>query len=186
MSSVPRRRMTADEFLLWVMERPEGERYELVRGEVLAMAPEKNRHNLVKLETAIALRSSIRRAGLDCTVLGDGATVVIDKHSAYEPDVTVQCGALDLDATTADRPMVLVEVLSASTSRIDTGEKLEAYFGLPSVMHYLILNSDTQSVIHHARAEDDTIVTRIVSDGELSLKPPGFRVKVLDLFPQGP
>jgi Uma2 family endonuclease len=34
------RRMTVDEFLAWLDGGPEGARYELVAGEVVAMAPE--------------------------------------------------------------------------------------------------------------------------------------------------
>jgi hypothetical protein len=37
MKALPGKRMTADEFIFWAMQRPEGERYELVGGEVVAM-----------------------------------------------------------------------------------------------------------------------------------------------------
>ena len=36
--------MTADEFIAWVMRQPEGQRYELVAGEVVGMAPERAGH----------------------------------------------------------------------------------------------------------------------------------------------
>ena len=41
--------MTATEFLDWSEMLPEGRRYELVSGEPIATAPERNRHNLVKM-----------------------------------------------------------------------------------------------------------------------------------------
>ena len=41
MTAPARRRMTADEFLDWAMAQPDGERYELVAGEIVAMAPER-------------------------------------------------------------------------------------------------------------------------------------------------
>ncbi len=37
-------RMTADEFIAWAMQQPEGQRYELVAGEVVGMAPERAGH----------------------------------------------------------------------------------------------------------------------------------------------
>jgi Uma2 family endonuclease len=37
----PPGRMTVDQFLAWLDEGPEGVRYELVAGEVVAMAPER-------------------------------------------------------------------------------------------------------------------------------------------------
>jgi Uma2 family endonuclease len=42
------KRMTADEFLVWAMEQPEGERFELVAGEVVAMIPERVAHGRMK------------------------------------------------------------------------------------------------------------------------------------------
>jgi Uma2 family endonuclease len=40
--------MTADEFIAWAMQQPEGQHYELVAGEVVAMAPERAAHGRMK------------------------------------------------------------------------------------------------------------------------------------------
>ncbi|MGH7248837.1 MAG: Uma2 family endonuclease, partial [Pseudomonadota bacterium] len=50
---------------------------------------ERVEHGEVKLAAAIALRMAIMRAGLNCYALGDGMTVRIDDHTAYEPDALV-------------------------------------------------------------------------------------------------
>ena len=73
--------MTVAEFLTWASAQVRG-RYELVRGEVVAMAPERAQHNLVKLEVVLALRNAVKRAGLPCTVFTDGMTVVIARSGA--------------------------------------------------------------------------------------------------------
>ena len=52
--ALPKQRMKVPEFLAWAEAQPQG-RYELVNGEVLVMAPERVRHNLVKLAVARAL-----------------------------------------------------------------------------------------------------------------------------------
>ncbi len=54
MTAVPKHRMTVAEFLPWAAAQDRG-RYELVRGEVVAMAPERARHNIVKKSIARAL-----------------------------------------------------------------------------------------------------------------------------------
>ena len=91
--------MTVPEFLAWAAKQPRG-RYELVRGEVVAMAPERARHNLVKAAVFRALRDAVARAGVPCTVFTDGMTVVTDNDNSREPDAAVQCGiATDLDST---------------------------------------------------------------------------------------
>ena len=178
----PSSTMTTAEFLRWAEERPEGERYELLAGRPVSMAPERNRHNLVKIDCWLSLRQAIRAAGLDCTVLGDGATVEIDDRNAYEPDVTVQCGEpIDVDAVVAAHPTLLVEVLSPSTKGVDSSDKLLGYFQLPSVRHYLVVDPVRQAVIHHRRVEDG-IATALLREGTLSLDPPGIEVDVSSFF----
>ena len=54
-------RMTADEFIAWAMEQPKGERYELVGGEVVGMAPERVAHARVKARVFNALADAIER-----------------------------------------------------------------------------------------------------------------------------
>jgi Uma2 family endonuclease len=175
--------MTVDEFLAWAAAQPRG-RYELVRGEVVAMAPERARHNIVKLAVARALDDAVKRAGLPCTVFTDGMTVVIDNEHAREPDAAVQCGvSTDLDSMILEAPLVVIEITSPSSERGDTGEKLVEYFSVPSIRHYLIVNPTKKVVVHHARNEAGDISTRISSSGELSLIPPGMTIPVRDLLP---
>jgi Uma2 family endonuclease len=175
MQSKPRR-MTAAEFLAWASAQPRG-RYELVRGEVVAMAPERARHNLAKAAVYLALKDAVERAGLPCTVFTDGMTVVIDNDHAREPDAAVQCGvATDLDTMVLEAPAIVVEITSPSTERDDTGDKLVEYFSVPSIHHYLIVNPVKKVVIHHRRSPAGDIATSFRSSGEIALTPPGFTV----------
>jgi Uma2 family endonuclease len=178
--------MSADEFLAWALEQPHG-RYELAAGEVIAMAPERAGHAFVKHDAAQALKEAVAAAGLDCQVFPDGMAVRIDEATVYEPDASVRCGPkLAADDIELTDPMVVVEVLSPSSRAQDTGAKLEAYFRLPSVRHYLIVNTGTRSVIHHARQAEGAIATRIRSGdgagGELRLDPPGITLRPADFF----
>ncbi|MEM7583175.1 MAG: Uma2 family endonuclease [Acidobacteriota bacterium] len=174
--------MTAEDFLLWIDSLSEGPRYELVAGEPVAMAPERNRHNLVKAECWLALRQAVRSAGIRCTVLSDGATVRVDEDNVYEPDVTVQCGEpIDLDATAATHPTILVEVLSPATKGVDSSNKLLGYFQLPSVQHYLVVDPAKRAVIHHYRSGSG-IGTSLLHEGSLRLDPPGIDLEITDFF----
>ncbi|HEX6000480.1 MAG TPA: Uma2 family endonuclease [Hyphomicrobiaceae bacterium] len=178
------RRMKVAEFLDWAITQPRG-RYELVRGEVVAMAPERALHNVVKAEVYVALRDAIKRAGLPCTAFGDGMTVVIDDEHAREPDAAVQCGVeFDPDMLILEAPLIVVEVTSPSSERDDTGEKLVEYFSAPSIQHYLIVNPVKNVVIHHARGQGGDITTRIASSGDIDLTPPGMKVPVAELLPE--
>lgn len=181
----PPERMTVAEFLPWAEEaRARGEgRYELVDGIVHAMNAERVAHGETKLAVAVALLSSIRRAGLPCHVMPDGATVVVDDSTAYEPDALVYCGERANPAGIAiSDPIILVEVISPSTGHIDRGDKLKNYFKIPAVQHYLMVYPDQRMVVHHQRADAGTLTTRISHDGELRLDPRGLIVPVAELF----
>lgn len=168
-------RMTADQFIDWAMQQPEGEHYELAGGEVVAMAPERVGHARAKLHITNRLNAAIAAAGAPCEAIIDGPAVVVDANTVYEPDALVRCGAaLDGDTVRISDPVVVVEVLSRATKGRDTGAKLADYFRLPSVRHYLIVRAEDRVLIHHARGDDGAILTRIVRDGPIPLDPPGI------------
>jgi Uma2 family endonuclease len=176
--------MTAAEFIAWAMEQPDGARYELVAGEVVGMAPERASHSRVKKRVARLLDDAIENAGLECEAFTDGMAVQVSADTAYEPDALVRCGPpVPDDTVEISDPVVVVEVLSPSTRARDAGAKLADYFLLPSVRHYLIVDTKKRTVIHHARAGGGAeIATRIVRDGALRLDPPGVALDVAELF----
>ena len=181
MDSAPKSHMTVDEFLEWA-EAQEG-RYELYNGQVYAMSPERSGHALMKFAVQVALADAIRKAGLACTMYPDGMTVRISEDTAHEPDALVYCGPpLPDQALEVPGPVVVVEVLSPSTRRIDASAKLRGYFSLPSVHHYLIVDPGKPPLIHHQRQGDETILTRLLGDGVLRLNPPGLEIDINALF----
>ena len=138
--------MTADEFVQWAVRT--GFRGELVAGEAVAMSPERYEHGRVKGAAFIALRDAIRRAGLPCQAIVDSVAVRVDAETIYQPDVLLRCGPrLPGDTVVVPDPIVLVEVLSPSTATTDAGAKLEDYFRIPSVLHYLMPRPDRGTVL---------------------------------------
>jgi Uma2 family endonuclease len=181
MSTLAHRRMTVDEFLVWA-EGQEG-RWELYNGVPYAMSPERTRHIKVKYAVQTALLQAIRRAGAPCHMLADGAGIRISRHVMHIPDALVYCGEeLPDDAIEVPNPVILVEVASPSTRRIDASLKLTGYFSLPSVHHYLIVDPDGPPVIHHRRQAEGPILTSLVHEGTLSLSPPGIEFAVAEMF----
>src|SRR5215468_8950801 len=90
MTTLPKQRMKVPEFLAWANEQLDAN-YELVDGEVVAMAPERLRHILVKAAVYRSLDDAVKAAGLPCTVFPDGAGVVINDSTNRIPDASVQC-----------------------------------------------------------------------------------------------
>jgi Uma2 family endonuclease len=181
MNVLTKPRMTVDQFLAWAQELPG--RYELLRGEAYRMAPESTGHAEVKAAVYAALRAIVRRRNLPCHVLPDGVTVRIDEQTAYEPDAQVYRGEkLPATALEVPNPLIVVEVLSPSTQRVDASLKLAGYFKLPSVAHYLIVDPTQPNVVHHARGNGDTITTRIITSGDITLDPPGLILALSDIY----
>ncbi len=184
MSERARRRMTSDEFIAWAMEQPETEHYELIAGEVVAMAPERAAHTRVKARVWRRLEDAIEAGTLPCEALTDGISVEVDEHTVYEPDALVRCGPLlPPNAVKTSDPLIVVEVVSPSTGSRDVSVKLPDYFRLQSVQHYLIFRPETHTIIHHQRGTDGLILTRIVREGSILLDPPG--ITLTDCFPPG-
>jgi Uma2 family endonuclease len=159
--------MTVAEFLPWAEEahaRGEG-RFELVDGVVTAMNAERAVHWKTKLAVAVALLAGVRRAKLPCHVVPDGASVNVDDATTYEPDAIVYCGdEVEPTSLTVPNPLILVEVISPSTGHIDKGDKLENYFRIPSVQHYLMVYPDqrmacTTSARRRARSRPASLTT---------------------------
>jgi Uma2 family endonuclease len=106
-------------------------------------------------------------------------TVPIDAHTAYGPDVVVNCAEpIPPNQLTVPNPIIVVEVTSPSTVHTDTSAKLIGYFKLPSVAHYLVLNPDFMNVTHHARERTPDVL----SEGSLRLDLPGLEVGVADVL----
>lgn len=173
---------TADEFILWALNQATG-RFELDNGALVAMAPERVNHTRAKRNVTIALHNAIGARGLACEVLPDGASVRVSDRSVYEPDALVRCGPhLPGDAVEANDPVIIVEVVSPSSRGVDRGVKLASYFLLPSLRHYLIIDSDKRVVIHNRRGEEGRIEVQVLRDGALTLDPPGLTIEVQDIF----
>lgn len=175
-------RLSRQEFRHWADAQPRG-RYERVGGVVVRMGAERVGHVRAKARAWRALDRAVRAAGLPCEALADGVTVEIDGDTDYEPDALVNCGpTLGDDDIAAPNPVVVVEVLSPSTKSADTGAKLADYFLVPSIQHYLIIRADRRSVVHHQRRNDGGIETRLLTNGLVTLDPPGIIIPLEEFY----
>jgi Uma2 family endonuclease len=127
---------------------------------------------------------AIAQTQVPCRFVLDSAAVRIDARNSYQPDLMVYCGEPLADsAVVVPNPVIVVEVLSPGNAVTDLRDKLQGYFRLASVHHYLILDSDKRLVIRHARGQADAVSTRILNEGTITLEPPGLSLPVVALFP---
>ena len=176
------KRMTVPEFLAWAETQERG-RYELMGGQVVAMAPERMGHVRAKLRATDALRAAIERAGVRCETFIDGLAVAVDKETSYVPDALVSCAEeFDTESMIAPNPVIVVEVLSPSTRSLDKTTKLADYFRVPGLSHYLIVDLSRRHVVHYRKQPDGVVTVAIMQDGEMALDPPGLSVAVSGFF----
>ena len=176
--------LNVDEFLAWGLTQPrEAGRFELLDGVVIVQQPPKWIHSKIKFKIAIAFRDAIAGSGIPYFAVTEGPGVRINTRKSFEPDALVAALPEPADdSQEVSNPIIVVEVLSPSTAQIDTTTKLQGYFEVPSVQHYLIVDPDGRTITHHKRAKGDVLETRIVSEAALTLTPPGLTIDVKAVF----
>jgi len=176
------KRLTVDEFLAWAVRQKEG-KYELVDGVVIMQQAQRWGHSKVKVTIYAALRDAIAAAGVPYYAAPEGPTVRISRHKAFVPDALVApLPEPEFDDLEIDNPIVVVEVLSPSTVRMDTQTKLRGYFRVASVQHYLIVDPDKRIITCHRRSRGGAVRKRIARTGALVLRPPGIELRLADVF----
>jgi len=115
-------------------------KYEYVNGRVYAMAGGKNIHHRIASRVLGILYQDLKDS--ECEAYNSDAKVRVQTQSRtyfYYPDVMVVCESNSDDDTYQDRPVVIVEVISESTPRIDEGEKADHYLSIASLQAYILL-----------------------------------------------
>ncbi len=129
MAEPAKKRWTVDEFLAW--DDGTDRRYELVDGEIVAMAPPREAHAAIVINLAILIGNQLRPP---CRVLGEFGVKLPDRDDSFDQfDLAVTCAQVDPTRRYIAEPELIIEVLSPSTALHDRGRKLDEYRQLPSV-----------------------------------------------------
>lgn len=136
-------------FLDWVQGR-EG-RYELAGGRVMMMTGATMRHGLILGNLFELLRARLDRKRW--VVLAEFGIDVRPGTIRYADIVVDQRGAKG-DALTAQAPVLVAEVLSPSTMKIDLGDKAAEYLQLSGLAAYIVLAQDEVKAWVYDRGSD--------------------------------
>jgi Uma2 family endonuclease len=145
-------RRSAADFLAW--DAQQSLKHEFVRGAVFAMAGADERHVTAAGNLYLALRAHLR--GTACrTYIADMKLRVEAADAYFYPDVMVCCDAADAaDPLVKRAPVLVVEVLSASTAAFDRGDKFAAYRTLPALREYLLADPATRRCDLYRKGDD--------------------------------
>ena len=159
-------------------------KHEYVGGWVYAMAGANNAHNQIASNVLIALGSRLR--GNRCRAFNSDTKIRVrfPNHTRfYYPDASVVCRLNAPTDSFQDDPAVIVEVLSQRTRRIDEGEKKDAYFALPSLSVYLLVEQDFAAVVAYRRT-DAGFVREVYADPDavISLPEIGAELPLAEVY----
>jgi Uma2 family endonuclease len=165
--------MTVDQFLGW--SDGSDTRYELVEGQVVAMAPAADRHGSI----AGNIWGEINR-GLEGRPPCRGvieAGVWIDERNYFVPDVAATC-AEPSDSVAVVDPFLIVEVVSPSNFGTEMMFKVQAYIKLPSVIEIWAVDSTKRWFQLWRRGGPDSWIVGLPLTGDASFDSPTLADRV--------
>jgi Uma2 family endonuclease len=182
---VPRHYYSLGEY--FALEQASDARFEYWDGDIVCMSGGSLAHYRISSNIHISLDRGLH--GRPCEAFTGDAAIWTPALPPYRyPDASVVCGEIQtkhingLDAVV--NPVLVVEVTSPSTVKLDEGEKLIAYQAIPTLREYLLVSQDAPHVTHYTRREGDTWERRDVTDPEASLELEGVgcALKMRDIY----
>jgi Uma2 family endonuclease len=130
-------------------------KHEYSDGYMYAMAGAKTVHNRVAGNFFGSLHRQLRGQGCEPFNSDMKVRVPFLTHTRfYYPDGMVVCEPNSSESSYQDRPIIVAEVVSEATRRIDEGEKREAYLTIPTLLAYLIIETQRPRVVVHRRTDN--------------------------------
>ncbi len=114
-------------------------KHEYIDGEVYAMTGTSVNHN--RIISVMNRLMGNHLANSPCDVFTTDIKVKAQNNFFY-PDLIVDCQQLKGDVYVSEAPLIIVEVLSKSTRKLDQTLKRLAYQSLPSLQEYVLIEQD--------------------------------------------
>lgn len=158
MAGAAKNLMSLDEFLAWERDQPEA--YEFADGVVTMMTGGSLDHSTIASNLRTALYAKLRGTG--CLPFRGDAKVLVNGAIRY-PDLSVTCSPIRGSEEIVPDPVVVIEIVSPSTERLDRGRKKLDYFATPSIKQYAIVEQDERLIDLYTRT-DSGWFNEIISD----------------------
>jgi Uma2 family endonuclease len=172
-----RRQMTLEDFLAWEDRQPV--RYEFDGFGPIAMTGGTRAHAEIQGNLAVALKTRLR--GNPCRYIGNDLKIEVAGSIRY-PDGFVTCTPGAPGDKIARDPVVIFEVLSESTTGIDTVVKNREYAATPSVRRYVLLAQDVMGGTMFERVGEDWIGHILGPESLLAMPEIGIEVPIAEFY----
>jgi len=139
-------------FLVW--ERARELRFEFDGFQPVAMTGGSIAHSVIATNVVRALQDRLR--GSPCRAFRGDLKILAAGRVRY-PDAVVTCSPVANDADIVPEPVVVFEVLSASTASTDRITKNEEYRATPSIRRYVMLEQTAPAATVFSREGEDWV-----------------------------
>lgn len=169
--------MTLDAFLAW--EREQEVRFEFDGFAPVAMTGGTVAHSAIATNLVRALQDRLR--GSPCRAFRGDVKILAAGRVRY-PDALVTCTPVANDSDIVPSPVVVFEVLSASSTHIDRITKNEEYRATPSIQRYVILEQAQAAATVFSREGADWIGHLVTGGVVLALPEIGIEVPLAEIY----
>ena len=142
--------MTLEQFLAW--EERQETKNEFDGFEPVAMIGVTDAHAAIQVNLISAL--NLRLRGRPCRPRGSDTKVEVAGRIRY-PDALVFCNPVPPDTMVIREPVVVFEILSATSTYTDLVLKNREYRATPSIQRYVVLHQDRAGATIFARKGED-------------------------------
>lgn len=183
MSATLTKPMTADELLAMP---DDGNRYELVKGELIRMAPTGDEHGRVGMNLAGPLQQYAKQHNLGVVYLAEtGFKIHANPDTVLAPDIAFvsrqrfdQEGAVK--AFRSGAPDLLVEVISPGDTVLEVENKVAEWLGAGASIVWVVSPKLHTVTIYRSLINIVTLTEKDTLDGADVV--PGFQIRVTEIF----
>jgi Uma2 family endonuclease len=172
--------MTREAFFDWA--EAQDVPYEFDGFQPVAMTGGTINHSRLTRNLNAALQARLKGSG--CEPLGPDAGIATIGDAVRYPDALVTCTKLSGTARLVPGVVIVFEVLSPSSGRIDRIDKLREYRAVASIRRYVILEHSSAALQVFARdhADIDWTATALTGEDTLNLPEIGISLPVAELY----
>lgn len=168
----------------FALEKRTDTRHEFVDGYVYAMVGGSFNHGT--LTGTIAREIGNHLKGKPCRVFSESIKVKVANQQRGEsryfyPDVVVDCSIEKADGQMLTTPVLVVEVLSASTHKYDETTKFQIYASIPTLQEYILVEQ-TSAKIEVQRRRTNWMIEKFFLGDLITFESIGLTLTVEEIY----
>ncbi|MBF0437832.1 MAG: Uma2 family endonuclease [Magnetococcales bacterium] len=154
-------------------------RHEYVDGYVYAMTGGTDNHATISGNIFSEIRNFLK--GKKCKAFNAEMKVRTSKTSFRYPDMMVVCDETSKNNLYKECPVIVVEVISGSSRRIDTITKKREYLNIPTLKEYVLIEQNI-AVVEVFRKDNDWNSDRYILGDEVCFTSIGLTLSVEEIY----